>query len=152
MWRTLCGILGVPELVDHPDFADNSARARNRAELTRRLNGALASDTQSAWTERLIEAGIPAGPIYDVGQVFEDPHVRAAGFIQQVEHARIGPLSLPANPARLSSCREEAAPPPLLGQHTREVLRELGRTDADVEALMDRGIVIQSNNKETRAA
>jgi crotonobetainyl-CoA:carnitine CoA-transferase CaiB-like acyl-CoA transferase len=152
MWRTLCDILGVPELADDPDFADNSARARNRAELTRRLNAALARDTQSVWARRLIDAGIPAGPIYDVGQVFEDPHVRAAGFVQQVEHARIGPLSLPANPARLSSAAAAAAPPPLLGQHTREVLRELGRTTAEVDALLDRGIAIDSNNKETRTA
>lgn len=152
MWRTLCDVLDVPELADDPHFVDNSARARNRAELTRRLNAALAGDTRSAWAERLIDAGIPAGPIYDVGQVFEDPHVRAAGFVQHVDHARIGPLSLPANPARMSSRREEAAPPPLLGQHTREVLLELGRPAAEIDALLDRGIVVDSTNEGTGAS
>jgi crotonobetainyl-CoA:carnitine CoA-transferase CaiB-like acyl-CoA transferase len=149
MWRTLCHILEVPDLAEHPDFVDNSARERNRAELTRRLDAALARDTRSAWAARLVEAGIPAGPIYDVGQVFEDPHVRAAGFIQQVDHARIGPLSLPANPARMSSLHGDAAPPPLLGQHTCEVLGELGRSAADVEALLELGIVSQPDNEET---
>jgi crotonobetainyl-CoA:carnitine CoA-transferase CaiB-like acyl-CoA transferase len=152
MWRSLCNVLDVPELADDPDFADNSARARNLPSLKARLNEALARDTQVTWTARLIEAGIPAGPIYDVGQVFEDPHVRAAGLVQRVSHQTIGPLDLPANPARMSTKRDEPLPPPLFGQHTREILAELGRSDRDVERLNRLGIVSQWPTEETRPA
>jgi len=150
MWRSLCDVLGVPELADDAEFADNSARARNLTALKTRLNLALARDTVAAWSARLIEAGIPAGPIYDVGQVFEDPHVRAAGLVQRVEHPTIGPLELPANPTRMSAQRDDALPPPLFGQHTREVLAELGRSDEDVDQLRRLGIVSQPATEETR--
>jgi crotonobetainyl-CoA:carnitine CoA-transferase CaiB-like acyl-CoA transferase len=150
MWASLCRILAVEELVDDPDFVDNSARHANRAALTDRLNRALARDTQAAWTTRLIEAGIPSGPIYDMAQVFADPHVQKAGFVQQVDHPTIGPLDLLANPARLgASSATIALPPPLLGQHSREVLAELGLSSREIESLIGDGTVTQSLTQST---
>src|SRR5207244_1377197 len=90
MWRNLCEIAGCPDLIDHPDFADNTQRIKNIRALKGELNKAFAADTCRTWTQKLIEAGIPAGPIYSVDQVFNDPHVLSQGFIEQVRHRTIG--------------------------------------------------------------
>src|SRR3546814_8902374 len=75
MWVSLCRVLGLDELVDHPDYRDNTARAKNRDALRERLNERFRTRDAIDWTRALIAAGIPAGPIYSVDRVFEDPQV-----------------------------------------------------------------------------
>ena len=143
MWRRLCNILDLGELADHPDFSDNASRLKNRSELMLRLNDAFRGDTQMRWAQRLIAAGIPAGPVYTMDQVFTDPHVAAQGFVQQVSHATIGKLSLVSNPVRMECTSQANAPPPLLGQNSVEVLTEFGLSQLEIESLLEERVVQQ---------
>lgn len=141
MWRKLCNILGLQGLIDHPDFADNTARARNRAELTARLNAVLGREKGAVWAQRLVEAGIPAGPVYQIDQVFNDPHVLAAGFLHTVKHSHIGPLRLVDIPARLQQAPQQRRPPPMLGENSIEVLKDFGISQSRIEGLLRDGYV-----------
>jgi formyl-CoA transferase len=126
-WTRLGAVLGCSELVDDGRFADNTARMANRAALVTEMERALATDTTAHWVERLLDAGVPAGPILDYRQVFDDPHTRARGMIEEIEHPIEGrirtlgfPIVMSATPAAVRR------PPPRLGEHTRELLHELG--------------------------
>lgn len=143
MWAKLCRLLKLDELIDHPDYADNTARRRNRAALMARLDSAFAGGTQRAWTERLIGSGIPAGPIYRTDQVFTDPHVLAAGLVERIAHPTIGDLDLVGNPARLDSLSGQSVrrPPPLVGEHSREALADWGIPAERVAALIEKTVV-----------
>jgi crotonobetainyl-CoA:carnitine CoA-transferase CaiB-like acyl-CoA transferase len=138
MWAKLCAILQLEDLLAHADFADNSSRLRNRQALMQKLNEAFRKDTQMAWTKKLIDAGIPAGPVYTMDRVFADPHVQSGGFVEQVMHPTIGPLSVLANPAHLESLGSKSVrvPPPLLGEHSIEVLRDYGFTQERIASLL----------------
>ncbi|MGD8318949.1 MAG: CoA transferase [Gemmatimonadota bacterium] len=128
-WAGLCGALDRPELTDDPRFATNQARMANLPELVREIETALSEGSAEAWVERFLTAGVPAAPLLDYAQVFADPHTRARKMVEEVEHPVEGtirtlgfPLKMGATPLRVRR------PPPLLGEHTDEVLGELGRS------------------------
>jgi crotonobetainyl-CoA:carnitine CoA-transferase CaiB-like acyl-CoA transferase len=143
MWEKLCEIIGREELAAHPDFKDNSQRIRNLSAMRTRLNEAFAADTRQGWTKKFVAAGIPAGPIYNVGQVFEDPHIKAEGFIEEVLHKVIGPLRLAASPIKRDGGWKPGGsrPPPVLGEHSVEILREAGFAPDHIEELLRLKIV-----------
>jgi crotonobetainyl-CoA:carnitine CoA-transferase CaiB-like acyl-CoA transferase len=143
MWRKLCQVAGCEELVTHPDFADNTMRMKNLKSLKVRLNEAFAADSQQGWTRKLVEVGIPAGPIYTVDQVFEDPHVQSQGFVEEVLHRTIGNLRLVTNPVKREGGwkTEPTMAPPVLGEHTLAILREAGFPQSEIEDLLNRKIV-----------
>ena len=143
MWRKLCDIAGREDLVTYPDFADNTLRMKNLASLKAKLNEAFAADTQQGWTRKLVGAGIPAGPIYTVDQVFQDPHVQSQGFVEEVLHRTIGNLRLVANPVKREGGwkSEPTKAPPVLGEHTLEILKEAGFRASEIEDLLNRKIV-----------
>lgn len=145
MWVKLCGILEVGELQTHADFSDNASRLKNRTALMRRLDAAFGRDTQIAWTNKLVAAGIPAGPVYTMDRVFGDPHVRSGGFVEQVNHPTIGALSVLANPAHLESMggRSARTPPPLLGEHSIEVLTDFGIDKERIASLLQEKTIQQ---------
>jgi len=149
MWRNLCEVLGRKDLASHPDFADNSLRMKNLQSMKAHLNEAFAADTQQGWTKKLVDAGIPAGPIYTVKQVFEDPHVESQGFVEQLLHRTIGNLRLVTNPVKRKGGWKQAEDkaPPVLGEHTIEVLKEAGFTVAQIEDLLNRQIVHAFNGE-----
>jgi len=125
-WEDLCRALDRTELTADPRFRDNDARMENRVALAGELEATLAGAPTSEWVRRLLDAGVPAGPIYDYEQVFGHPHTRATEMVREVEHPVEGivrtlgfPFKLSGTPARTRR------PPPLLGQHTDEVLAEL---------------------------
>jgi crotonobetainyl-CoA:carnitine CoA-transferase CaiB-like acyl-CoA transferase len=143
MWTKFCQILGREDLIAHRDYADNTARRRNRESLMALLDEAFSRDTQRAWAGRLIAAGIPAGPIYRIDQTFTDPHVVATGIVEQVNHPRIGALDLVGNPARLESLGGKSVwrSPPMLGEHSLEALEAWGVSPERVAALVAAKIV-----------
>jgi len=143
MWRTLCRLLDLEELTDHPDFADNTARSRNREKLRARLNERLRTRPALEWTRELIDAGIPAGPIYDIDQVFADRQVVHCRMAEEVEHPVIGALGQLASPLRVEAMEGKSVrtPPPLLGEHSRAVLRSYGVAEDAIERLVASGIV-----------
>ena len=142
-FRRLCEALGRPEWADDPRFAVNAARFANRAALVALIEAITTQRTAAEWVAVIDAAGVPCGPVNDVGEVFADPQVRHRGMRVEVAHPVAGPIPLIANPINLSETPiDYRAAPPLLGQHTREILRDLlAMTDGDIDALAREKIV-----------
>jgi len=143
LFRKFCDAAGCPELASDARFATNGKRVENRAEITRLLQREFDKRTTAEWLERLEAAGVPNGPINDIAQVFEEPQVKARGVRIELEHPAAGKLSMVASPMRFSGTPlEYRQAPPLLGEHTDAVLRELlGKSDAEIAALRAAGTV-----------
>ena len=143
LYRKLCEAAGCLELADDPRFASNGKRVENRVELTRSLREIFARRSTREWLEVLEAAGVPNGPINDVAQVFEEPQVRARGIRVELDHPAAGKLPTVASPMRFSATPlEYRAAPPLLGEHTEEVLRGLlGKGAPEIARLRAEGII-----------
>ncbi|TDD29536.1 CoA transferase [Kribbella turkmenica] len=126
LWQRLCAALERTDLLTDPRFVTNSDRMAYRDELAAELEGRLATATTDEWVTLLLDAGVPAGPIRDYRYVLdEDPHVRARGMVQEVEHPVEGKVRVLGSPVRMSGTPARIRRhPPLLGEHTEEVLGE----------------------------
>jgi crotonobetainyl-CoA:carnitine CoA-transferase CaiB-like acyl-CoA transferase len=117
---------GRPELADDPRFATNPSRVRNRDTLVPILAAMVRERGKHAWLAALEAAGVPCGPINDLGEVFEDPQVVARGMQVELPHPTGAKVRLVASPIRMSATPPEARRhPPMLGEHTDSVLGEL---------------------------
>jgi formyl-CoA transferase len=142
MWKTLCTALGREDLHGRAEFADEPARSRNRAALNAELAATLRTRSSSEWIERLNAAGVPCGPIYRVDEVFADPQVQHLGVAAPVQHPQLGEIRVVGNAVRLSRTPARLVTAlPAAGTHTREVLQELGYTDAQIDALRSEGAI-----------
>jgi len=143
LYRRFCEVAGAPELADDPRFASNGKRVENRAELTRLLQAIFLTRTTRAWVELLEAAGVANGPINDVAQVFEEPQVKARGVKIELDHPVAGKLPLVASPMRFSATPlEHKLAPPVLGQHTEEILLEVLRMSRpEVARLRTDGVI-----------
>ena len=113
-----------------------------KAEITRLLQDIFNKRKTSEWVKLLDAAGVPNGPINDIAQVFAEPQVKARGVRIELEHAAAGMLPMVASPMRFSETAiEYRSAPPLLGQHTEEVLRALNKSEAEIARLRADGIV-----------
>jgi crotonobetainyl-CoA:carnitine CoA-transferase CaiB-like acyl-CoA transferase len=141
-FERLCEVVGRPELARDERFATNGARVRHRGELVAWLAPILAGRPGRDWTEALEAAGVPCGPINDLAEVFDDPQVRHRGLRVEVPHPLAGSVPVVASPIRLSLTPVHHRAPPLLGEHTRDVLAGvLGMGDEEIEALRRDGVV-----------
>jgi crotonobetainyl-CoA:carnitine CoA-transferase CaiB-like acyl-CoA transferase len=125
----LCGVLGAPELADSPDYKDNTARLANRAELVDRICGLTARMPSRKILEKLEAVGVPAGPINDLAQIFSDPQVIHRGMRLELANAAAKEGKIPGvrTPIILDGVAATAErPSPRLGEHTEEILREIG--------------------------
>ncbi len=147
MWVKVCELLDLEDLKDHPEYADNTARAKNRDALRKIMNERLATRSAIEWTNIFIQAGVPAGPVYNLNQVFEDPQVKHLGLAEEVKHPLIGALRQLSNPLRMESIggRTVKTHPPVLGEHSEEVLRSFGVAEDEIAALIKKGIVAVSD-------
>lgn len=142
-FRKFAEVAGRPEWVDDPRFATNKLRVANRSELVPLIRQATVFKTTAQWVAQLEAVGVPCGPINDLAQVFADPQVQARGLAMQLPHALAGLVPQVASPIRLSKTPVEYRnAPPLLGEHTRQVLEQvLGLKAGAVEALRRSGVV-----------
>lgn len=149
-WLKLCEALELQELADDPLFRDNTLRSKNRVALTERMNEKLRARPAIEWTHLLMEAGVPAGPIYDLEQMFNDPQVDHGGLVETIDHPVIGQLKQLSNPLRLGEIGPKTVrrPPPRLGEHNSEVLREFGFDAAEIRALEQAGTMRSQRDAE----
>jgi crotonobetainyl-CoA:carnitine CoA-transferase CaiB-like acyl-CoA transferase len=135
LWASICRVLGVERLLDDPRFGTPGLRVQHRAELEAILERIFMTAPTADWLAKLEAAGVPAGPILNYGQVFTDPHVLARGMVQPIRHPTAGRTRTLGVPYKLSATPGTIRrPAPTLGQHTDEILAELGY---DAPALAD---------------
>jgi crotonobetainyl-CoA:carnitine CoA-transferase CaiB-like acyl-CoA transferase len=146
-YAKFCAVAGRPDLASDPRYAKNQDRVRNRAELVPQLEAVLRTRTKADWLAALEAAKVPCGAINNLSEVFADPQVQERGMVARWEHPVRTPLNLVASPMKLSATPVRGPdsggmPPPLLGQHTQEVLREvLNYSPAQIAELRSRRIV-----------
>ena len=138
----LCDLLGLVALAQDTRYATNAARVRHRDALIPVLQDAFRMRGRSAWLASLEAAGIPCGPVNDLDDVFADPQVSARGMVVETAHPLAGAVPLVSSPLKLSATPvEPPRAPPLLGEHTVDVLREVGFGDDEIALLRERGAI-----------
>lgn len=141
-FEKLCAVLGIPELATNPLYATNPARVTNQSTLLPLIDHALLRKPRAQWIEQLGKAGVPCGPINSIPEVFEDPQVKAREMLRHRRHPTAGTVPQIVSPIRYTNAPlEYSNPPPLLGEHTDQVLHELGLNQSQIAAMRERGIV-----------
>ncbi|MFT4064447.1 CaiB/BaiF CoA transferase family protein [Paraburkholderia sp.] len=150
MWRRLCQLLDLPQLPGDPRFATNESRVANRGELKEILESRLKTRGKLEWTALFVGAGLPAGPINTLEEVFADPQVRHCELVEEVHHRILGQVRQVPTPVFNAS--EDGKPaaraatrhaPPALGEHSAEVLRESGFSESEIHELTSTGVLYQ---------
>lgn len=136
-WQALCSAIGAPELACDPRFADNKSRLQHRETLLRLLEGRMLAQPRAFWLERFAAVDIICGPINNYAEVAQSAPFLEAALAEQLQHPTAGPMTLPRSVISAVGERPRARrPAPTLGQHTREVLAELGMQAATVDAVI----------------
>ncbi len=142
-WQQLCALAGWDDLASDPRFITNPLRVENREILVPILQERFRQETSRVWEEKLLAAGIPCAPIQTIDQVFADPQVLARGMLVELPHPTAGTVRLAGSPLKLSRTPVQLTePPPLLGQHTDEVLATyLGYSADKIARLREEGVI-----------
>ncbi|HEY1530590.1 MAG TPA: CaiB/BaiF CoA-transferase family protein [Galbitalea sp.] len=141
-WGAFCGLLGIPEAVDDPRFDTGAHRSANRDELKHLIESALSARPADEWVPLITGASIPCGPIYRYSQAFASPQVEALGLIRQSTRRDGSALPLLRGPVSVDGeASDITARPPLLGEQTADVLREIGFADGDIDRLEADGVL-----------
>ncbi len=142
-WERLLDAMEAPHIGEDPRFQTNADRMGNLKALEGVLTEIFKTKTKSEWLDRLEKAGVPAGPVMDVCEMFEDPHAQARDMIPTVEHARLGPVRTLGLPIKLSETPGKVTSgAPLFGQHTHEVLGEYGFDPGERQKLIEEGAIV----------
>ena len=137
IYPRFCTVMGHPEWMTDEAYATPAARSRNRAGMNAEIEAITRTRTSREWIETFNAAGVPAGHIYSIDQVFEDPQVRHLGMAAPVHHPDLGDIELVAQPIGMSGGEFAIRrPTPSFGEHTREVLEEAGYDEQEIEALV----------------
>lgn len=140
-WQSLCGLLDLEDLLEAPRFHSNQERVRNREELTGLIEQVLAGFGRDEMVEKLRQKGIPCGPVLDVGQILEDPHVKERGVLHQWQHPQLGPMIQVKTPIAVDGQMPEIkTPAPEVGQDSRQILAELGYPKQEIEEMLSSGV------------
>jgi formyl-CoA transferase len=142
LYPRLCKVIGMPELVTHPDYSDYKLRHKNRIALVKVIEEKTSQHKSAEWVEELNKAGVPCGPIYKMNEVFADPQVKHLGMAAPTHHHLLGDIELVAQGVRLSrTAFEVRTAAPDQGAHTDEVLGEYRYSTVEIADFRKRGIV-----------
>ena len=143
LWRRFCEASGVRDLLENPDFATVVARAKNRPALIAHLNEIMRRHPNAYWVELLNKVGVPCGPINTIDQTFADPQVQHLGIAKPVSHPKLGPQKVVGQPIHLSAYPQpdELGPTPDQGQHTDEILTDLGYDAPAIAGLRQHAVI-----------
>jgi formyl-CoA transferase len=142
MYRRLCTAIGAPELIDDPRFKTLGDRSKNRKQMNAEIDRVLVKKPSAEWIETLNRAGVPSGPIFNVKEVYENEQIKHLGMAQRVRHPERGEMlvqGLPATLSRTPGAIRRAAP--THGEHTDEILRELGYSTEEIATLRKDNVV-----------
>jgi crotonobetainyl-CoA:carnitine CoA-transferase CaiB-like acyl-CoA transferase len=141
IWERFCRILGAPEWIDDPRYADKPSRSANRDTLNAAIDARLALHDRSHWIAQFNDGGVACGLISDMREVFAEPQIEHLGLVKEVVSARLGPQRLVGQPMQLERTPSSIArAAPLRGEHTEEVLRELGIGSDDLGRMKAAGV------------
>ncbi len=144
-WERIVRVIGRPELAEDPRFLTNGDRMRNLAALVPIVSERTKSRTSAQWVPDFEAAGVPVGPINKIGDMLADPQVRSREMVVDVQHPRAGPMKTLGAPVKFSATPTAIRrPAPLLGEHTREVLKGLGYSAGEIEAFERNGAVLSA--------
>ena len=142
IWKRLTETLGKPEWCDDERFAINEFRSKNRDLLNAEIEKITKTETSTFWVAKLNEAGVPAGDINNIGQVFESPQIQHLGLAQNVTSHERGKTRVVGQPILMSRTPSHiAAPPPLAGGHTDTILSVLGYSSAEINQLREDSVI-----------
>jgi crotonobetainyl-CoA:carnitine CoA-transferase CaiB-like acyl-CoA transferase len=142
LWRKFCTVAGLDTIVDDPRFRTNADRAAHRKETIGHVQPAIAQHPVAYWNDALAGAGVPCAPINSIAQLLEHPHTTASGIIVEYEHQAAGRLKGVGHPVLIDGAERQAGlPPPMHGQHTDEVLIEMGLSSETIGELRQARIV-----------
>jgi crotonobetainyl-CoA:carnitine CoA-transferase CaiB-like acyl-CoA transferase len=142
LFERLCELLDRPEWRQNSDYSSDSARVKHREKLATAIEAITVTRPRAHWLELFESNGLPCGPINDYAQVFDDPHIRARELVVETNHPQLGTIRTLGSPVKMTRTPTTVArPAPLLGQHTREVLTEVGYDEAAITRLMSASTV-----------
>jgi crotonobetainyl-CoA:carnitine CoA-transferase CaiB-like acyl-CoA transferase len=142
LWKRFCAAIGSNELEKDQRFKSNPERVRNRIELEKTLSGIFATEPSQKWIERISAAGVPCCPINKLDQVFSDPQVKERKMVLESDHPTAGKIKQLGLPYHFDQFEFRVrSPPPLLGEHSEEVLSSLGYSESEVEDLKKSDVV-----------
>jgi crotonobetainyl-CoA:carnitine CoA-transferase CaiB-like acyl-CoA transferase len=149
-WERIADVMGHPEWREDPRYATNSARMENLESLTAAMGKVLATRTRAEWMEAFDAAGVPVGPVHTIGEALSHPQTLARNMVIDLEHPQAGPTKALGCPIHFSKTPTQVTRhAPMLGEHSRELLREYGYVDAEIDGFVAEGVIEEAAMQES---
>ena len=143
LWKRFCEAMGAPELLANPDHATGQLRSKNRTALNERIGAVTRTNTSAHWIAALNKAGVPCGPINTIDKTFAEPQVQHLGIARGIKHPKLGAIKVVGQAINMTAAPQpaELKPTPDLGEHSAEILGDLGYDSAAIAKLRERGAI-----------